>query len=438
MRIRFSPFLLAALALLLCASPAQAQFWDKVKDAAKRGAERAAERETAERADRAVTNVFEAGDDAVACVVGDDACVRQAQEEGREVVVVDRDGEPLPADAQPAAAPASPAPAASPAASPAAAPGDGVWANYDFVPGDRTLFYDDFARDRVGDFPRRLEFRNGSMEVVEWENGRALRAKTTGAFDVVLSETLPERFTLEFDYVASDFTNDFQIQIVDGAGEPLGRNYVQVDPYGGVGIESFERGGVSSVQEDRRLDTQMLPIRVAADGSYVKVYVGEERVANIPNADLGRSDRIRFALTDVREEPIYFSNLRVAAGGREILYDRLIADGRVATHGVLFDTGSDRIKPESTPTLDDIAETLRQYGDLRLRIEGHTDNAGSADANRQLSERRAAAVRDYLVQREGIDASRLESAGLGQTAPAADNATPEGRQTNRRVELVVL
>ena len=177
---------------------------------------------------------------------------------------------------------------------------------------------------------------------------------------------------------------------------------------------------------------------MAVDGSYAKVYVGEERVANIPNADLGRSNRIRFALVDVREEPIYFSGLRVAAGGREILYDRLVADGRVATHGILFDTGSDRIKPESTPTLDDIAETLRQHGDLRLRIEGHTDNTGSADANRQLSERRAAAVRDHLVQREGIDASRLESAGLGQTAPAADNATPEGRQTNRRVELVVL
>jgi outer membrane protein OmpA-like peptidoglycan-associated protein len=120
------------------------------------------------------------------------------------------------------------------------------------------------------------------------------------------------------------------------------------------------------------------------------------------------------------------------------VYERLAADGRYATQGILFDTGSATIQPESTPTLKEIARTLQQHGDLRLRIEGHTDDTGSADANRQLSERRAAAVRDYLVQREGIDASRLESAGLGQTAPAADNATLEGRQTNRRVELVVL
>ena len=132
------------------------------------------------------------------------------------------------------------------------------------------------------------------------------------------------------------------------------------------------------------------------------------------------------------------TNIRVAAGGRESMYDRLVADGRIATQGVLFDTGSATIQPESTPTLKEIARTLQQHGDLRLRIEGHTDNSGSADVNQQLSERRAAAVRDYLVQREGIAADRLESAGMGQMAPAADNGTPEGRQTNRRVELVVL
>ena len=96
------------------------------------------------------------------------------------------------------------------------------------------------------------------------------------------------------------------------------------------------------------------------------------------------------------------------------------------------------IQPESTPTLKEIARALQQNADLRLRIEGHTDNIGSTDVNQQLSERRAAAVRDYLVQRESIDASRLESAGMGPSVPAADNSTPEGRQTNRRVELVVL
>lgn len=131
------------------------------------------------------------------------------------------------------------------------------------------------------------------------------------------------------------------------------------------------------------------------------------------------------------------SDVRVMAGGQE-LYDALIAEGRVATQGILFDTGSARIRPESTPTLEEIADALQRNGDLRLRIEGHTDNVGQAASNLTLSEQRAQAVVAHLVEHAGIAAARLEAAGLGDTKPAADNGTPEGRQQNRRVELVVL
>ena len=80
---------------------------------------------------------------------------------------------------------------------------------------------------------------------------------------------------------------------------------------------------------------------------------------------------------------------------------------------------------------------LRQYQDLGLRIEGHTDNTGDDASNKTLSQSRAEAVRDYLVE-QGIDASRLEAVGLGEEQPVADNNTEEGRAQNRRVELVRL
>ena len=127
-------------------------------------------------------------------------------------------------------------------------------------------------------------------------------------------------------------------------------------------------------------------------------------------------------------------NIRIAAGGKK-LYDALSANGRVSTQGILFDVGSDRIRPESTPTLKEITAMLKEHADLKLRIEGHTDNVGDDDANQTLSEQRAAAVQAYLVS-QGIPAGRLKSQGLGASKPVASNDKAEGRQQNRRVELV--
>jgi outer membrane protein OmpA-like peptidoglycan-associated protein len=176
-------------------------------------------------------------------------------------------------------------------------------------------------------------------------------------------------------------------------------------------------------------------IRIAVDGDYLKLYVDEQRVLNVPNAKLGRTKQILFDLNGwSAKEPRMIANLRIAAGGRP-MYDALMNDGRVATQGILFDTGSDRIRPESTPTLKEMVGMLKEHADLKLAIEGHTDNVGDAAANQGLSEKRAAAVKAYLVE-QGIPEARLKSAGFGASKPVASNDTAEGKQQNRRVELV--
>ena len=129
--------------------------------------------------------------------------------------------------------------------------------------------------------------------------------------------------------------------------------------------------------------------------------------------------------------------IRVAEGQRK-LYEALSDDGRVATQGIYFDTGSDKIRPESAPTLKEIAALVTEHDGLRLGIEGHTDNVGAAAANLDLSRRRAEAVKAYLVSSLHVEANRLEAFGLGSTKPLQPNTTAEGRQTNRRVELVKL
>lgn len=103
---------------------------------------------------------------------------------------------------------------------------------------------------------------------------------------------------------------------------------------------------------------------------------------------------------------------------------------------VLFDTGSYTLRPAAREKLAKISGVVLAHPGLNLQIEGHTDSVGGDDYNQQLSENRAAAVRDYLIE-QGVAASSVTARGFGKTQPIASNDTPEGRQRNRRVELVV-
>ncbi len=114
-----------------------------------------------------------------------------------------------------------------------------------------------------------------------------------------------------------------------------------------------------------------------------------------------------------------------------------IADGgRVALYGIYFDTNEATIKPDSRPTLDEIARFLAASPDLQVIVVGHTDNQGALDYNMDLSQRRSAAVMEELIQNYGVSPARLSAHGVGFLAPVASNSNEEGRAKNRRVELV--
>jgi outer membrane protein OmpA-like peptidoglycan-associated protein len=112
------------------------------------------------------------------------------------------------------------------------------------------------------------------------------------------------------------------------------------------------------------------------------------------------------------------------------------SSGRYIARGILFDTDSDVIKPESGPVIKQIARGLDSNPNLKLMIEGHTDSVGDAAHNLDLSKRRAEAVKAVLIGQFNIDASRLSATGMGSTKPVDSNDTPQGRAQNRRVELV--
>jgi outer membrane protein OmpA-like peptidoglycan-associated protein len=127
------------------------------------------------------------------------------------------------------------------------------------------------------------------------------------------------------------------------------------------------------------------------------------------------------------------------------LEDRLEALGASVTDteitirlpgSILFDFDSDAIRPDARRSLVEILEVIGAYGERPVRVEGHTDSVASEAYNQELSERRARSVADWLTA-QGVAAGRLEVKGWGESRPVADNADPEGRQQNRRVELII-
>ncbi|HEU5360093.1 MAG TPA: OmpA family protein [Candidatus Deferrimicrobiaceae bacterium] len=104
--------------------------------------------------------------------------------------------------------------------------------------------------------------------------------------------------------------------------------------------------------------------------------------------------------------------------------------------GILFDVDKDQVRPEANQSLATAADVLVKYPDTYVTVEGHTDSTGSHEYNQSLSERRAMRVRDALVG-YGVPTARLSVRGYGETDPIADNATAEGKQLNRRVQLEI-
>jgi OmpA-OmpF porin, OOP family len=352
----------------------------------------------------------------VDCAMGDQACIERARADGKQVKV----------DSTKAPAGGASAPDGDTVVTGAGSRGGAaVWTNYDFVPGTKTIFVEDFRNDEIGNFPRRYEFQSGNIELVTFRERPWLRVTTTGHFVIPLPVVLPTRYTLEMDYWG---TSGECWMYTDGTTD--GSTHFTFGAAGGGGLARPEGEAETPGNGGENLSHQL---RILVDGAYAKVYVDARRVANVPNYAVPNGNKIGFYC----DAGMALGGIRVAESGRR-LYDALAADGRVATQGIYFDSGSDQIRPESAPTLREIAKMLAEHDGLRLAIEGHTDNVGVAAANLDLSKRRAAAVKTYLTGTLSVDAARLEASGLGSTKPVQPNTTPEGRQTNRRVELVKL
>jgi len=335
-----------------------------------------------------------------------------------------------------------------------------VYTKFDFVPGEKMIFFDDFSDTDVGEFPRKWHLNgpkpgnNGAVEVVEYQGRRLLRnnpaSKGQEQYPSVqyirLNQKgdMPEKFTVEFDALLSNalksnakFANRYFLFLLgDKQGWP-GTGAGHGKQAGKIQFSGEENISLNTSTKLTVQDEKIHHISVTINGTFVKAYVDGTRVINDPDGVKRPIRQIGVGMANIagyQTDRMMFTNFRLAQGGKDIK-SALDSDGKIITHGILFDTGKDLLKAESLPTLKMILGLLNDDSSLNFSIEGHTDNQGNRGINQPLSERRAKAVKAWL-EGKGIDESRLKTAGFGDSKPIDSNKTTEGRANNRRVEFV--
>lgn len=332
------------------------------------------------------------------------------------------------------------------------------YSKFDFIPGEKVIFYEDFNQDAVGDFPA-LWNTNGSAEVVTTNLFPGHWMKFMGDVVVWTDQLLdlPDNYTIEYDAIPTEGENggmagyDFRLLqsinakaldhgtvpgkagfflAIEYFGRPSYRTYINTEEGNDLGL-----GGSKEGDQFKQKLNQKYHMAIWAQKSRIRVYQNETKLFDLPKAFpvAGvKMDRIRFEYGSAM-----VSNIRIAVGAPD-MRNKLITEGKLVSYGIYFDVNKDVVKPESYATLKGIADVLKENPTVRIQIDGHTDSDGADDTNMDLSKRRSASVKNELVKTFGIDASRIEAGGQGETKPVAPNDSPANKALNRRVEFIKL
>ena len=334
-----------------------------------------------------------------------------------------------------------------------------AYSKYDFVPGEKVIGFEDFSTGSIGDFPAGWN-TNGAGEIVtiDGNQGRWLWITKPGVFIPEFTDKYPEDFTFEFDlmhgipfggasfhFAMAEMNNMDNLQGWNTSPHTfkLGLHITNTGQKEGAISTEIRKSSTSNSANQvysELMSDKYNPVHISVwrQKERVRVYVNQEKIWDIPKAIAAdaKLNTIFFPIlaADANNQH-YVGNLRLAVGAPDTR-KKMLEQNKWVTHGILFDVNSATIKPESYGTLKEMANVLKEYADLKVKIIGHTDADGADAANLDLSKRRATSVKASLAKEFGIEESRMETDGKGEGEPIDKNETPAGKANNRRVEFI--
>lgn len=411
------------LLILMCGlwltTPMNAQFLNRLIDSAKKSAEDAIEQQVNKKVEEGIDKAF-----------NPEVPEKEQQEQQQQ-----EEAEPQQQAAQRQPQAQAPTPASTKTL-------ESAYAKSDFVPGDEIMFEDDLVGEQMGEFPSKWDLLEGNAEIAS-VNGKTVINLTDISTEIMplmknQKNYLTEAFTLEFDFLGgSDEKSiycDYIIHLKNIEGEDVATINLNGTASGWAYTSWITASGEQ--RETRSAapakEEELNHVALSFNKRALKVYLNGSRIVNIPNC--ARPQYFTLQRSGWEDHRNLITNVRLCKGAVP-LYNRLITDGKIITYAITFDIGKANIKLESMTEINRIAQLMKDNGDLKFEVQGHTDNTGTVAGNQKLSEQRAQAIVNKLVEM-GIAANRLSAKGMGQSAPLADNSTDEGRAKNRRVEFV--
>ena len=331
--------------------------------------------------------------------------------------------------------------AATPAAAPAANPGASAQPNFtvlkdDFIPGEKLLLYDDFTDMEPDEAPPHWKVRGTPVTLMGSGANRQI-AVGDRTYMTPLLDRFPQNFTVETDLMFDPkLGGEYQWFFYKDKSD---NDTVRLT----VGCRGPEIRFMASTEKEALMDANFplnisQPVKAAiwVQNGRVRAYFNGQKMLDVNHVEIPPLTRAVLITNYMRSDvKVNYRRIRIAESTPDFSHT-IMSTGRYVTYGILFDTNSDRLKPESAAVIKSIAAGLQANADLKLKIEGHTDSSGDAALNLDLSKRRADAVKQVLVAQFQIDVVRLTTDGLGATKPLESNDTPQGRAQNRRVEFV--